>query len=214
MSGKMVSLPLIRDRRRRAPRTRGFTLVEVMMVTFISSFVFAGVLSAYIFLGRGLVRQGNEEQLESRSRLTLYDFTQDISGASAVLTASGTVLSVSTWIPQSGGNAPVLGTATYTYDPVNAQLTLARSSPVPAAQLAFPSWPTPTSPPAFVLLNNLTSFSFGTFDIAGNSTGVPGLIKQVNMAFTTTAGSRVSGAQSHFTVVSPQVILKNKFSPQ
>jgi type II secretory pathway pseudopilin PulG len=192
---------------------RAFTLVEVMMVTFISSFVFAGVLSAYIFLGRGLVRQGNEEQLESRTRVALYDFTQDMSGASAVITATGTVLSVSTWVPQTAPNPPVLGTATYTYDPVGGQLTLERTAP-PAAVLAFPNWPTQPAPPAFVLLNNLTSFSFGTYDINGNVTGATALIKQANMAFTSTAGSLVSGAQSHFTAVSPQVIMKNKFSPQ
>src|ERR1035438_3475238 len=118
----MDSPPHIKDR-----RVRAFTLVEGMMVTFISSFVFAGVLSAYIFLGRGLVRQGNEEQLESRTRVALYDFTQDMSGASAVITATGTVLSVSTWVPQTAPNPPVLGTATYTYDPVGGQLTLERN---------------------------------------------------------------------------------------
>jgi prepilin-type N-terminal cleavage/methylation domain-containing protein len=209
----MDSLLPTKDRSLTPPRVRGFTLLEVMLVTFISSFVFAGVLSAYIFLGRGLVRQGNEEQLESRSRVALYDFTQDMSGASAVLAASGTVLTVSTWIPQTSPNPPVAGTATYTYDPVNQQLILVRTAP-PTALLAFPNWPTPTPPPPFVLLNNLTSFSFGTYDINGFATGIPALIKQVNMNFTATAGSQVSGAQSHFTVVSPQVILKNKFNPQ
>ena len=113
-------------------------------------------------------------------------------------------------MPQTAPNPPVLGTATYTYDPVGGQLTLVRTAPL-AAVLAFPNWPTQ---PAFVLLNNLTSFSFGTYDINGNVTGATALIKQVNMAFTSTAGSQVSGAQSHFTAVSPQVIMKNKFSPQ
>jgi hypothetical protein len=203
----MDSRPHTNDRKRWA-----FTLVEVMMVTFISSFVFAGVLSAYIFLGRGLMRQSNEEQLESRTRTTLYDFTQDMSAGSVVLTANATVLSVSTWVPQTSPNPPILGTATYTYDPVNAQLTLVRTAPG-AISLAFPNWPTAST----VLLNNVTPVGvnfFGTFDINGGATGIPALIKQVNMAFTTTAGSAVSGAQSHFTVVSPQVILKNKFSPQ
>ena len=70
--------------RRKTSGRSGFTLLEVMMVTFISSFVFAGVLSAYIFLGRGLARQVNEESLESRSRLALYWFTQDVSTASGI----------------------------------------------------------------------------------------------------------------------------------
>src|ERR1035438_4744404 len=70
----MDSPQRIKDRRQRASLLRGFSLLEVMMVTFISAFVFAGVLSAYIFLGRGLMRQGNEEQLESRSRQLIAKF--------------------------------------------------------------------------------------------------------------------------------------------
>ncbi len=193
----------------------GFTLVEVMMVTLISAFVFAGVLSAYIFLGRGLVRQGNEEQLESRSRIALYDFTQDVSGANAVVSATSSVVEVNTWIPQANPNPPVVGTATYTYDPVNAQLVLKRTSPVAASLLAFPNWPTPST----VLLNNVSPTAanpnfFNTYDISGNPTFVLALIKQVNMSFTTKAGAQTSGAQSQFTVISPQVILKNKPSLQ
>src|ERR1035438_10585997 len=84
----MDSPQRIKDRRQRASLLRGFSLLEVMMVTFISAFVFAGVLSAYIFLGRGLMRQGNEEQLESRSRQALYDFTQDIDRKSTRLNSS------------------------------------------------------------------------------------------------------------------------------
>ncbi|HKM54491.1 MAG TPA: prepilin-type N-terminal cleavage/methylation domain-containing protein [Isosphaeraceae bacterium] len=203
----------IKGRSARATRQRGFSLLEVMIVTVVSGFVFAAVLSAYIFLGRGLMRQSNEEQLESRCRQALYDFTQDMSAASAVISANATTLTVNTWIPQTVGSAPVMGTATYEYVPAEGQLTLTRTAP-PAATPAFPNWPTPPGPPAFVLLNNVTNFSFGTYDMGGISTGVLGLVKQVNMSFTTTAGSQIGGAQSHVTVVSPQVILKNKSSPQ
>ena len=80
----MVSIKPIKGHRSPLVNRGGFTLLEVMMVTFISSFVFAGVLSAYIFLGRGLSRQVNEEELESRTRLALFWFTQDVSSASAI----------------------------------------------------------------------------------------------------------------------------------
>jgi prepilin-type N-terminal cleavage/methylation domain-containing protein len=56
MLAKMAYMSRTNDPRRGFAKSAGFTLVEIMMVTFISSFVFAGVLSAYIFLGRGLVR--------------------------------------------------------------------------------------------------------------------------------------------------------------
>jgi len=194
-------------------RPRGYSLLEVMVVTAISAFVFAGVLSAYVFLGRGLMRQSNAEQVESRSRQALYDFTQDMSSASAVISANATMVTVNTWIPQTATNPTVMGTATYEYVPADGQLTLTRTAPN-AANLAFPNWPTPPGPPAYVLLNNVTNFSFGTYDMNGNATGITSLIKQVSMAFTATAGSQIAGAQSRFTVVSPQVILKNKPSPQ
>ena len=60
-----------RDPSAASPAPRGYSLVEVMMVTAISAVVFAGVLSAYIFLGRGLVRQGIEAELVSQSRQAL-----------------------------------------------------------------------------------------------------------------------------------------------
>jgi prepilin-type N-terminal cleavage/methylation domain-containing protein len=180
---------------------RGFTLLEVMMVTFISSFVFAGVLSAYIFLGRGLSRQVNEEGLESRTRLALYYFTQDVSNASAItaenpgaqvdgtlmtLTVSGTPIAyVCNW------DAPTGGTLTRTVNGVT---------------------------PGLVLLTNLTSFSFQYFDPTTNTVTAPATapstpqidIKQVCMTYTSSAGYAPSGNLSKLTVVSPLVILKNK----
>jgi prepilin-type N-terminal cleavage/methylation domain-containing protein len=198
----MVSIKPIKGHRSRLVDRGGFTLLEVMMVTFISSFVFAGVLSAYIFLGRGLSRQVNEEGLESRTRLALFWFTQDVAAASAVKAqnpgagVTGTLMTLS---------SPSLGTVYYACDwsggagkgkltrQVNAGATL-------------------------TLLTHLTSFSLGFFDPSGNSITAPSTapanpqanIKQVDMVYTSTAGSAKTGNQSNFTVVSPLVILKNK----
>src|ERR1700722_7692841 len=80
----MVSQSHTKGHSGNAGAARGFTLLEVMMVTAISSFVFAGVLSAYIFLGRGLARQVNAEGLESRTRLALNYFTKDVSNAASI----------------------------------------------------------------------------------------------------------------------------------
>jgi hypothetical protein len=68
------------------------------------------------------------------------------------------------------------------------------------------------------LLTNLSSFSLGYYDTTGNSLTAPATaptspqinIKQVYMAYTSTAGVAATGNQSNFTVVSPSVILKNK----
>jgi hypothetical protein len=68
-----------------------------------------------------------------------------------------------------------------------------------------------------VLLTNLSTISFGYYDITGSSVTVPASnslsqinIKQVYMTYTTTAGVKSTGSQSNLTVVSPRVMMKNK----
>jgi Tfp pilus assembly protein PilE len=194
MLAKMAYMSRTNDPRRGFAKSAGFTLVEIMMVTFISSFVFAGVLSAYIFLGRGLVRQSNAENLESRSRTTLFYFTQDISSASSITTFLSDTLVLST---------PAGATVTYTFtsasDPQgNPAGTLTRSE-IPAN----PNVPTS-------LLTGLSVFNFEYLDMSGAAPASSTFVKQISMTYTAFAGSAVSGAQSHFTVVSPWVIAKNK----
>jgi len=172
------------------------------MVTFISSFVFAGVLSAYIFLGRGLMRQANAESLESRSRLALYYFTQDVSTATAIsaeypgFEASGTQMTLT---------LPDTSTVSYYCD-----WSLGASKGV-LNRLT-------SSGTTLTLLTNLSSISFSFYDMSGNLVSVPASapgyqqldIKQISVTFTSTAGYAPSGSQSNLTMVSPRVIMKNK----
>jgi hypothetical protein len=203
-----------------------------MIVTAISAFVFAGVLSAYIFLGRGLTRQGNEEQLESRSRVALRYFTQDVSSASGFVTVPASLIpttsqfTVTTMLPVLSINPnqplpPVPGTACYTYDSVSGTLSVTRTTPVLESTLMFPAWPTQDFGQAPVKQLLLTGISpsapfegFTYLDMGGNAvnpaaTGTAG-IKQISMNFTTQAGVAFTGAQSQLVVVSSRVILKNK----
>jgi prepilin-type N-terminal cleavage/methylation domain-containing protein len=198
----MVFIKPIKGHRSRLVDRGGFTLLEVMMVTFISSFVFAGVLSAYIFLGRGLSRQVNEQGLESRARLALFWFTQDVSTASAVKAqnpgagVTGTLMTLT---------VPSLGNVTYACDWSGGAGKGKLTRQVGAGA-------------KLTLLTKLTSFSLGYNDPSGNSITAPStaplnpqaIIKQVYMVYTSTAGVAKTGNQSNFTVVSPLVILKNK----
>ena len=182
--------------------TGGFTLFEVMLVTFISAFVFAGVLSAYIFLGRGLARQVNEESLESRGRLALFWVSHDVSTATSISAqnpgagVTGTLMTL---------NVPVLGSVTYAVDWTGGP-TLGKLTRQVGAN------------PSLTLLTNLTSFSFCYYDLPGNSVTAPATtpaspqigIKQVYMNYTSSAGVAFTGAQSNYTVVSPRLILKNQ----
>ncbi len=179
------------------------------MGTLITSFVFAGVISAYIFLGRGLARQVNAEGLESRTRLALYWLTQDVSSASAISTQYP---GASTSGYQMTLTVTGLSSQVYYY----CDWSLGSSQGVLERQVG-------SSGPLVKLLTNLTSFSFGYLDINGNkitapSTGAPTTppstlqmdVKQVYMSYTSSAGVKSTGAQSNFTVVSPRIIMKNK----
>jgi hypothetical protein len=182
-----------------------------MMVTFISSFVFAGVLSAYIFLGRGLARQANEESLESRGRLALFWVTQDVSTAFSITAqnpgtnATGNQFTLSVPLYDPPSNSSMVHTVTYSCDWSQGatQGTLERQV---------------DSGTPLVLLTNLSNFSFGYFDMTGTTVVAPNSpplspqinIKQVYMTYTSVAGYATSGAQSQYTVVSPTVVMKNK----
>jgi prepilin-type N-terminal cleavage/methylation domain-containing protein len=197
----MVSQSHTKDHSQNTGRESGFTLLEVMMVTFISSFVFAGVLSAYIFLGRGLSRQVNAEGLESRTRLALHYFTQDVSSASAIAA-------------QNPG-AETTGT----------QMTLTTPA---GAVTYYCDWSQGTAKgilerqvganPYLVLLTNLSALSIAYFDstthavtVTASAPSTPQVdIKQVCLSYTSTAGYGPSGNLANFTVVSPIVIMKNK----
>jgi Tfp pilus assembly protein PilW len=198
----MVSQSHIKGRSGSAQRMGGFTLLEVMMVTFISSFVFAGVLSAYVFLGRGLSRQVNAEGLESRTRLALHYFTQDISSASAITAQNPGTQATGT---QMALTIPGSNTVTYYCD-----WSQGPSMGILERQVG--------SNPYLVLLTNLSSLSLQYYDSTTNPVAVPFtapsspqiVIKQVCLTYTSTAGYGPSGNLSNFSVVSPLVIMKNK----
>jgi type II secretory pathway pseudopilin PulG len=202
----MASIKFSSDRRIPRNPTSGFTLVEVMMVTLISAFVFAGVLSAYIFLGRGLARQVNEESLESRARLALYWLSQDVASATGIATQNpGTAATGYQFLLYE----PTIGAVTYYCDwsGGSANGMLVRNA----------------GGTSLTLLKNLSAINFVFYDVNGNSitapsTGAPlsapttlqANVKQVCMYFTSTAGTAFVGNQSNFTVSSPRLIMKNK----
>jgi len=174
------------------------------MVTVISSFVFAGVLSAYIFLGRGLVREGYEEQAESGSRKALFYFTKDMSAAQSIF-AQNSQPQITLTIPTQS-NPPTI-TVTYSYDSTNQILNRNASNGIGSGNLLS------TTQSGLTSLN----LNFIYYDNYGNQiTSLPAsqAIKQAMMTYTVTTGSAVSGAQSTLTVSSPLVILKNKLSIQ
>ncbi|MSU50892.1 MAG: hypothetical protein EXS37_17685 [Opitutus sp.] len=62
----------------------GFTLVEVMIGASLSSFILAGVLTAFVFLGRSGASISNYNDMESQARRALELFAQDTRQASTI----------------------------------------------------------------------------------------------------------------------------------
>lgn len=100
-------------RDRRAPRgCRAFTLAEVIIAATIGSFILAGVLSAFLMLGRSGVNAANYSMSESEIRRAIEDFSQDIRMASNITWNSAQ--SITLTVPNnyaSNGNQ-----VTYAYD--------------------------------------------------------------------------------------------------
>ncbi len=71
-------------KRRHRRRAGGFTLVEVLIASTLSTFVLAGVLSAFLFLAQTSFRSSSYSEMESEVRRGLDTFAQDTRSATDV----------------------------------------------------------------------------------------------------------------------------------
>ena len=89
---------------------RGFTLVEAMIATGISSIVMSGMMSSFVLLGKNSFNAASYSVMESESRRALESFTQDARMADNVTWNSDSSITLS--IASPGGTYLV----TYAYD--------------------------------------------------------------------------------------------------
>lgn len=101
-----TTIPLRTDRVAVRARSRGFTLVEVMIGATLSSFILAGIMSSFLFIGRSGANVQNYNDMESQSRKALEVFAEDVRQASAI-TWNGT-FSGSTSITLVVNSLPVI----------------------------------------------------------------------------------------------------------
>lgn len=174
-------------------RRGGFTLVELMVALSISAIVGAGVLSAYLFMGRNLTRLMNTQQQDTQSRRALHNFTADVSAAIQLTTATSSqlVLTKST----AGGTA----TVTYVY---------AAPSPATASNGTLKRTDNGTER---TVLSSLTSFALTYYNEAGTAiTPNAQSVKAVEFSFASAVGDPNAGTRAAYMTVSPRVILRNK----
>lgn len=165
----------------------------MLVATSVAAIVLAGVLAAYLFMGRNLTRLANLQQQEMQSRRILRQFTTDLSAASQLSTA--TTSQIVLVKPTSGGTT----TITYAYTApspstaANGRLTRQDASGTQT------------------LIRTLTSFTVAYYNEGGTAvTSSPVSVKSVELAFASAYGSASNGTLAAYNSVSPRVILRNK----
>jgi prepilin-type N-terminal cleavage/methylation domain-containing protein len=95
---------IITTHKKRRRASRGFTLVEVLISASISAFIMAGVLSAFLMMGRSGANAYIYTGMESESRIALEYFAEDVRMSNSVSWTSSTDLTLAV-IRSTGGNS-------------------------------------------------------------------------------------------------------------
>jgi hypothetical protein len=160
--------------------------VELLVATSISAFVFAGILAAYLFVGRNLTRLVNFQHQEVESRRTLRQMTEDVGAAINLTTATATQLALT---KQASG-----GTTTVTYAYSSGDGTLTRTDAAGAR----------------IVLTGLTAFTITYYNERGTAVTQKQSVKSLEFAFSSASGTAGSGTKSSYQTVSPRVVVRNK----
>ena len=182
-------------------RTRGFTLVEVMISAGLSAFVMTGVLTSFLMLGRSGANLVNYTDMEAQARSGLELFAQDSRMANSIVWNS--ISSVTLVVPASGSNERY----TYTYDSANKQFTRQQTGP--------------TTGTARVLISGISAFSFKAYRVnateidltalsdAGTLSQADSDTKQLQISLNASRTSSTVATATN-TVLSARFILRNK----
>jgi type II secretory pathway component PulJ len=191
----------------------GFTLVEIMVATGLSAIIFAGILSAYLFLGRNLTRLVNTQEQGVASRRALQWFTTDLSAAIQILTTTTTP---STTTPPSSSQIAITKpprSATATSDIVTYVYNSSSGTLVRTETIVDPAATPSTSTTTTSLLSHLTAFTMNYYDAGANTVTPTSLVvKAVECTFTSATGTATSGTLASYQMVSPRVVVRNKLA--
>jgi len=197
MDSMTTSTSLTKHRAGRSLR-RGFTLVETMIATGLSSIVMSGVMSSFVLLGKNSFNAASYSIMESESRRALEKFTQDARMADNVTWNSDSSVTLSLASPTGSYlvtyacDAAPTGTTARTF---SRKLGAASSTAVP-----------------LVLVRNVSDFAFRRYKIVNGTdfTAVNNLeTKQLQITLRTvrTGATTVDTTNS---VLSARVVLRNK----
>lgn len=173
---------------RRAARRAGFTLVELLVASALSTMVLAGVLSVFLLVCRTGVRTSHYADMEAQSRVVLQLFGQDARQADSAVWVNAQTLRLTTGATQ----------VTYRYEAAGGRFLRE------------------TAGGSRVLMTNIAGFRFLAYNLAGTSLDVaasPGAAStatkmvQVDIDL---ARSSASLARTTARAVSARYVLRNK----
>lgn len=172
---------------RRAAGRGGFSLVEVLVGSTLAAIVLAAVLSTYLFMGRSLTRLANSQEQDVKSRRALRLFTNDVSAAIQLTTATESTLTLTK--TTAGANV----TVSYVYS--SAAGTLSRTQGTATQKL----------------LTGLTACTITYYNPGGSVvTSSISSVKAAELSFSTSVGTAKSGTAAKYATVSPRVVMRNK----
>jgi prepilin-type N-terminal cleavage/methylation domain-containing protein len=188
-------------RRRRASRSDGFTLVEILMATALAAFLLAAVLSANLHIARSGLRAARYAQLEPEVRRGLTALGVDLRGASG-FTRNGPA-DITLTIPNPTG-----ATTQITYAWASDTTSLFRVAGANSTQTTGRIYLIPNLPAA---ADGTPGIVFDRLDSAGAAAATDAATKQIRVRLTAALGTGTGAAVTRTT--SAVFLLRNKSAP-
>lgn len=145
-------------------RTGAFSLPELIIGASLSTIVLAGVMSAFVMLGRSGVNATNYSTAESEIRRGIEAFSQDVRMASALTLNSATSITLTlpavnpyTGLNSTDSNDPSNNRVTYEYNATSREFVRWRGVPNPPA-------PYTRFQPPLVLVRNIATFNYAFYN--------------------------------------------------
>jgi type II secretory pathway pseudopilin PulG len=192
-----ISIPPTKPARR-----RGFTLVEVMVSATLTTFILAGILSAFLFIGRTGFAASSYSELEAETRRALEIFGADARRATGIQWNSEQSITLSL---ATATNATTL--ATYAYD-------ADADSPTYQCFYRLAGDPTSTLPRRVLVHHVAAGFAFQRYklDQSGSNDNPATTDLETKEIQVTLSSSRsgVTAVTATQTALSARYILRNK----